>query len=141
MAPSTKPQDGRRKSGGKPTLIVSLAIEPSKLREILPVEDLPAQDSEDINDVKQSPESPASQPTQPAPPTNASGENASDSNAATPQAEGTQAEGTPAHGSMGPPADGPKKKGVKRSAANANGTADGVPKQRGKPGPKKKPRL
>lgn len=129
MAPSTKAHDGRRKSGGKPTLIVNLTVEPSKLREILNVEDSPAQEPEDV---KQSPDSNAAQPT---PATNTNGENASDSNAATPQAEGT-----PAPSSMGPPTDGPKKKGVKRSAANANG-ADGVPKQRGKPGPKKKPRL
>ncbi|KAK6851082.1 hypothetical protein PG990_008025 [Apiospora arundinis] len=46
--------------------------------------------------------------------------------------------GTPAQVPMGPPTDGPKKKGVKRSAPGANGNE---PKIRGKPGPKKKPRL
>jgi len=135
MAPSTKATDSRRKSSGKPTLIVNLPVEPSKLREILQIDDSPAPDSEDVKQ-SSSPDSTPAASTQPAPAATANGESASDSNAATPQAEGT-----PAPGSMGPPADGPKKKGVKRSAANANGTPDGAPKQKGKPGPKKKPRL
>jgi len=67
---------------------------------------------------------------------NSNGENASDSTPNTP-AVGTPA---PQPAAMGPPADGPKKKGQKRSAgAVANG--NGEPKPRGKPGPKKKPRL
>lgn len=41
---------------------------------------------------------------------------------------------------MPPPTEGPKKKGVKRSAGPAL-TPDGLPKPRGKPGPKKKARL
>lgn len=136
MAPSSKATDGRRKSGSKPSLIVSLSVPSPKLREVIEPDSVkpessssPAQDAEDV---KQSPDSAAVQPTSPS---NANGDN-TDSKAATPQAEGT-----PAPGAMGPPADGPKKKGVKRSAANANGTIDGVPKQKGKPGPKKKPRL
>lgn len=82
-------------------------------------------DHKDSSDVKESPSTPV-------PTANGHGEAASDSNAATPAAEGT-----PAPSAMGPPTDG-RKKGVKRGAAL---TADGQPKVRGKPGPKKKPRL
>ncbi|KAJ3477758.1 hypothetical protein NLG97_g8754 [Lecanicillium saksenae] len=84
-----------------------------------------ASDHKDSSDVKESPSTPA-------PATNGNGEAASDSNAATPAGEGT-----PAPSAMGPPTDG-RKKGVKRGAGL---TADGQPKVRGKPGPKKKPRL
>jgi hypothetical protein len=41
---------------------------------------------------------------------------------------------------MPPPTEGIKKKGVKRSAGPVLGP-DGLPKPRGKPGPKKKARL
>lgn len=134
MAPSTKATEGRQKSDSKAAMVVTLNLDPLKLREILQPEDSPSQDTPG-DDVKQSPESTgAAQPA--AATTTTNGENASDSNAATPQGEGT-----PAPGSMAPPGDGSKKKGVKRSAANANGNADGTPKQKGKPGPKKKPRL
>lgn len=68
-------------------------------------------------------------------PVSRNGENASDSNAATPAAEGTPA---PASGLT---TEVPKKKGTKRSAAVANGSTDASSKTRGKPGPKKKPRL
>ncbi|KAF7552198.1 hypothetical protein G7046_g7488 [Stylonectria norvegica] len=153
------------KTGSKPTRIVKLFITPSKLREIFepesseeetPVEEVKdaieikevveakeakekenneTKDVKDIKDTKEAADSPATSATLP-PPSNSNGDNASDSNAATPAAEGT-----PAPTTMGPPTEGPKKKGIKRSAATANGSNDGIPKPRGKPGPKKKPRL
>lgn len=65
----------------------------------------------------------------------------SESNANTPAATGTgTGTGTPVPLSMPPPTEGVKKKGVKRSAGPALGP-DGLPKPRGKPGPKKKARL
>ncbi|KND91680.1 INO80 complex subunit 4 [Tolypocladium ophioglossoides CBS 100239] len=133
MPPSGKPADGRRKSGGRPSLLVTLAVSPAQLRVLLMPEsikeDTPSvKDSSEPKEVKCSPANSANL----AAPTTSNGENASDSNAATPAAEGT-----PAPSGMGPPTDGPKKRGTKRSA-NA---IDGAPKPRGKPGPKKKPRL
>ncbi|PTB40842.1 uncharacterized protein TrAFT101_006000 [Trichoderma asperellum] len=138
MAPP-KAADGRRKSATKHGLLVTLSVSPELLRDIFP--------SVSVKEASQSPESKLSKEDSqikesPASPnalvvsTISNGDNASDSNAATPAAETT-----PAPTPMGPPADGAKKKGVKRSAAAANGTIDGVPKPRGKPGPKKKPRL
>ncbi|RSL90578.1 hypothetical protein CEP52_014525 [Fusarium oligoseptatum] len=118
MAPQAKSADARRKSSAKPTLLVTLKVSPDKLRDL--VDSKPVKEDSPVN--------------------NSNGDNASDSNAATPAADATPADGTPAPSAMGPPVEGPKKKGVKRSAANANGI-DGVPKPRGKPGPKKKPRL
>ncbi|KAB5554489.1 INO80 complex, subunit Ies4 [Coniochaeta sp. 2T2.1] len=103
--------------------IVTLKVTPPKLRAIVAPETLKKEDTPAKEDVK---ESPATSTTIPAP------ENASDSNPATPAASGT-----PAPQPMGPPVEGPKKKGVKRSAAAANGE----PKARGRPGPKKKQRL
>ncbi|KAM0524063.1 hypothetical protein ACHAPE_001318 [Trichoderma viride] len=138
MAPP-KAADGRRKSATKHGLLVTLSVSPELLRDIFP--------SVSVKEASQSPESklskedsqikesPAS-PTALVVSTNSNGDNASDSNAATPAAETT-----PAPTPMGPPVEGAKKKGVKRSAAAANGTNDGIPKPRGKPGPKKKPRL
>ncbi|KAF4511902.1 hypothetical protein G6O67_001103 [Ophiocordyceps sinensis] len=133
MAPSGKATEGRRKAGGKPSLVVTLAVSPARLREILPgfiKEDTPSvKDVPVPKDVKDSPANSSA-------PVNSNGENASDSNTATPAAEGT-----PAPSVMGPPTEGPKKKGTKRSAVGANGATDGSAKPRGKPGPKKKPRL
>lgn len=127
--PPKATDDARRKSGSKPSLFITLKVDPKKLGEVVAGDSSPAsQDS--AEEVKKSPSS-VDAKTTPAP--NAV-DQASDSNAATPQPEGT-----PAPGVMAPPADGPKKKGTKRSAANANG--DGTPKAKGKPGPKKKPRL
>lgn len=128
MPPSKTPDESRRKSSSKPTFSVTLKVDPKKLREILAGDSTPA--SQDT--VEEAKQSPSSADTKAAPPATAA-DNASDSNAATPQPEGT-----PAPGAMAPPADGPKKKGVKRAA---NGNADGTPKAKGKPGPKKKPRL
>ncbi|PNY28843.1 INO80 complex subunit 4 [Tolypocladium capitatum] len=133
MPPSGKTADGRRKSAGKPSLLVSLTVSPARLRVLLTPEpvkgDTPlVKDSSEPKEVKGSPANSVNL----AAPTTSNGENASDSNAATPAAEGT-----PAPSGMGPPTDGPKKRGTKRSA----NVIDGVPKPRGKPGPKKKPRL
>ncbi|PHH66963.1 hypothetical protein CDD81_5315 [Ophiocordyceps australis] len=139
MPPSSKITEGRRKSAGKPTLLITLSLAPPKLRSLLlpqsTDEESPVKESASSKDDSKA--SPANSAT-PAPQSNSnSGENASDSNAATPAAEGT-----PVSSAMGPPADGPKKKGIKRSAATANGTGEGGSKPpRGKPGPKKKPRL
>ncbi|KAM0552483.1 hypothetical protein ACHAPJ_007811 [Fusarium lateritium] len=143
MAPPAKSVDARRKSSTKTSLLVTLKASPDKLRSLLEPDSV--KEESPAKDVKAKAESPAvdavsasgSQP----PASNANGDNASDSNAATPVPDATTADGTPAPSAMGPPTEGPKKKGVKRSAANANGTIDGVPKPRGKPGPKKKPRL
>ncbi|KYK60438.1 hypothetical protein DCS_01575 [Drechmeria coniospora] len=137
MPTSGRPADGRRKSGGKPAMLVTLTVSPSRLRAIVDPgsvkEDSPSvKDSSESKDVKSSPtNSPTLAAT--AAPAIPSGENASESNAETPAADGT-----PAPSTMGPPTEGPKKKGTKRSAATA---MDGTPKPRGKPGPKKKPRL
>jgi hypothetical protein len=135
-----------RKSTGK-GLTVTLTVTPDKLRDLVgperskessPVKE--TNETQDDNESKAAPESkdggeseesPAPSVTIPAPQPN--GEHASDSNPATPVANGT-----PAPSTMGPPTEGVKKKGTKRSAAAANGTE---PKVRGKPGPKKKPRL
>jgi hypothetical protein len=140
MAPPAKSSDARRKSSTKATLIVTRKVSPDRLRALI-APDVVKEESP-AKDVKAKADSPAasisgSQPT--ASVTN--GDNASDSNAATPVPDATPADGTPVPSAMGPPTEGPKKKGVKRSAAAANGTIDGIPKPRGKPGPKKKPRL
>ncbi|KJZ76328.1 hypothetical protein HIM_04410 [Hirsutella minnesotensis 3608] len=134
MAPSGKTSDGRRKSGGKHSLMVTLTVSPASLRALLTPDSVkddspPAKDVSGSKDVKDSPADTSA-------PANSNGDNVSDSNAATPAADGT-----PAPSVMGPPTEGAKKKGTKRSAAGANGGPDGVPKPRGKPGPKKKPRL
>ncbi|KAJ6440345.1 transmembrane alpha-helix domain-containing protein [Purpureocillium lavendulum] len=134
MPPTAKSADARRKSGGKAGLLITLTVPSRRLQEIVDPdsikEDTPsAKSPSEPKDVKESPSNSASVAAAPT----ANGENATDSNAATPAAEGT-----PAPSVMGPPADGPKKRGTKRGAA---GLIDGIPKPRGKPGPKKKPRL
>ncbi|KAH7148636.1 INO80 complex, subunit Ies4 [Dactylonectria macrodidyma] len=143
MAPPAKSTDGRRKSTSKSGLLITLNISPAKLRQVFGLpEPEPVKEETPEKDVKESIDSPVPDASTTQPTASASnGDNASDSNAATPAAEGTNGDGTPTPSAMGPPAEGPKKKGVKRSAANANGTIDGIPKPRGKPGPKKKPRL
>ncbi|KHN96665.1 DUF1711 domain protein [Metarhizium album ARSEF 1941] len=124
--------DGRRKSGGKPALLVTLKITASRLREVMHAESPDAESPvrKESSEPKDSGASPALS-AQFAVSGVSNGDNASDSNTATPAAEGT-----PAPSSVAPPTDG-RKKGAKRSAA----TIDGLPKPRGKPGPKKKPRL
>ncbi|KAG5982734.1 hypothetical protein E4U55_001452 [Claviceps digitariae] len=124
--------DGRRKSGGKSGLVITLKVTPSSLRKLIQPETPESKSPAplDSNESKESLDSPAPSANLAASGVS-NGDNASDSNAATPAAEGT-----PAPASMPPPADG-RKKGAKRSAA----AMDGMPKVRGKPGPKKKPRL
>jgi len=109
-----------------PSRIVTLKVSPRKLRAIVDPASLKKEETPVKEDAK---DSPVTSTTIPAP---SNAENASDSNPATPGANGT-----PAPQPMGPPTEGPKKKGVKRSA----GAANGEPKARGKPGPKKKQRL
>lgn len=124
MAPSKATPDGRRKSAnGKPSMIITLTVSPSSLQKCIG-----AAESQEDTPIKDEATGSPAESTTAAPPV-ANGETASDSNAATPAKEGTP---------MGPPTDNPKKKGVKRSAPKDN---DGIPKPRGKPGPKKKPRL
>lgn len=130
MAPPTKTSDGRRKSGGKPTLVVTLTVPSAILREALGQDEAKPESPAAASDHKDSTSDVKESPSTPPPATNGSGEAPSDSNAATPAGEGT-----PAPSMMGPPTDG-RKKGVKRGAP-----ATGEPKIRGKPGPKKKPRL
>ncbi|KAK6076088.1 DUF1711 domain protein [Seiridium cupressi] len=122
---SAKEKD-RRKSAGK-TSVVTLKVSPDRLRNLLdptpPKEESP---------VKESPATSTTLPTETVAAAS-NGDNASSSNPGTPAAAGT-----PSQVPMGPPTEGPKKKGVKRGASGANGAE---PKARGKPGPKKKPRL
>ncbi|KAL7623064.1 hypothetical protein AAE478_006743 [Parahypoxylon ruwenzoriense] len=125
---STKEKD-RRKSAGKTSAIITLRVPPGKLRELLD----PSSVKEETP-AKESPSNSTPAPNEQAPATSNSG-NASESNPGTPAPAGT-----PSQVPMGPPTEAPKKKGVKRSAAAANG-ADPTAKVRGKPGPKKKPRL
>ncbi|KAK2594085.1 hypothetical protein QQS21_008188 [Conoideocrella luteorostrata] len=124
--------DGRRKSGNKPGLVVTLKVASPRLHDLLqPASpDSKSSASKESDEPKESVDSPAANANL-AVSGVSNGDNASDSNAATPAAEGT-----PAPSTMAPPVDG-RKKGAKRSAA----AIDAAPKVRGKPGPKKKPRL
>jgi hypothetical protein len=108
--------------------MATLTVSSDKLRELLSPEVV-----KEESPFKEANDSPADSVTL-APQPASNGDNASDSNAATPAAEGTPS-------AMGPPSENPKKKGIKRSAPTSNGNNDGIPKPRGKPGPKKKPRL
>ncbi|KAI0134756.1 INO80 complex, subunit Ies4 [Xylariales sp. AK1849] len=122
---SAKEKD-RRKSAAKTSLISVLKVSPKGLRKILD----PSSFKEE-SPIKESPATSTTLPTEAA--TAASnGDIASESN------PGTPAAGTPSQVPMGPPTEGPKKKGVKRNAPSAS---IAEPKIRGKPGPKKKPRL
>lgn len=114
---------------GKRRIMIMFRVPSKKLREIIEPESI--KEESPVKEPSEGKESPA--PSIPQEASNSNGDNASDSNAATPAADGT-----PAPSVMGPPTEGPKKKGVKRAA---NGNIDGTPKPRGKPGPKKKPRL
>ncbi|KAI1418587.1 DUF1711-domain-containing protein [Hypoxylon sp. FL1857] len=124
---SSKEKD-RRKSSGKNSALVTLRVPSIKLRKLLDPSSI-----KEESPVKESPASTAL-PSETAPAAS-NGDNASASSPGTPAAAGT-----PSQVSMGPPTEAPKKKGVKRSAATANGS-DPTAKIRGKPGPKKKPRL
>lgn len=126
MAPARKM--GNTKNG----LIVTLTVPPTRLGDLLktsPVkEDTPASTETEIKDTKEKGSPPAEPNESPQasgqPAAQANGEAVSDSNPGTPAPNGTP-------GPMGPPG----KKGVKRGAAN------GEPKSRGKPGPKKRARV
>ncbi|TVY65662.1 INO80 complex subunit [Lachnellula suecica] len=134
MASSHKPataSGGRRKSS-KSSLIITLKLSPTALQPFGPPAPAPAVIKEE-SPLKDSPSSSKSNTLPVAASSN--GDNKSDSNANTPVP--TDA---PTTTLMPPPTEGPKKKGVKRSAASALGP-DGLPKPRGKPGPKKKARL
>jgi len=126
--------------------MVTVTVTPSKLRKILNVDiagDEAQESASPATEVTPKEEEKAPAPalaneTNGSPTTSATlpitqpnGETASDSNPGTPAANGT-----PAPGSAPADANG-KKKGTKRSAGTANLEA----KPRGKPGPKKKPRL
>ncbi|KAI1389704.1 DUF1711-domain-containing protein [Hypoxylon trugodes] len=125
---SSKEKD-RRKSAGKSSALVTLRVPSIKLRKI--VDPLSVKEE---SPVKESPPESIKAPSEPAPAV-PNGDNPSPSSPGTPAAAGT-----PSQAPMGPPTEAPKKKGVKRSAAGANGS-DPTAKIRGKPGPKKKPRL
>ncbi|KAI5860247.1 DUF1711-domain-containing protein [Durotheca rogersii] len=126
---SAKEKD-RRKSSGKSTAIVTLRVASDRLRQVLD----PSSLKED-SPVKESPANSTLLPIDQPPAAPSTGDNASESTPGTPGPSGT-----PSQAAMGPPTEAPKKKGVKRSAAAANG-GDPTAKVRGKPGPKKKPRL
>ncbi|KAI0179214.1 DUF1711-domain-containing protein [Hypoxylon sp. FL1284] len=124
---SAKEKD-RRKSSGKSSGLVTLHVASLKLQKIVDPSSI-----KEESPVKESPV-PSALPNDQVP--NASnGDNASESTPGTPGPAGT-----PSQTPMGPPTEAPKKKGVKRNAAGANGS-DPTAKVRGKPGPKKKPRL
>ncbi|KAI1443883.1 DUF1711-domain-containing protein [Annulohypoxylon stygium] len=126
---SNKEKD-RRKSTGKTTALVTLRVPSLKLRKILDPESI-----KEESPVKDSDAASSTAPVDQAPAAS-NGDNASASSQ-----PGTPAPaGTPSQVPMGPPTEAPKKKGVKRSAAAAN-ASDPTAKIRGKPGPKKKPRL
>ncbi|KAH7025873.1 INO80 complex, subunit Ies4 [Microdochium trichocladiopsis] len=118
------PQDKGRRSSGKITMLVTLQVNPDKLRKIVDPSTANAEAS-----IKESPAPEVGTPAE-IPTAASSGENASDSTPGTPSSQAV----------MGPPSDTLKKKGVKRSAAGANGN-EVVAKVRGKPGPKKKLKL
>ncbi|KAI1336722.1 DUF1711-domain-containing protein [Xylariaceae sp. FL0016] len=136
MAPSkssssNKEKDRRKSAGKNPTHPVTLTVTPIKLRRVLD----PSSIKEDTP-MKDSPAPSVAAPNESVAAAS-NGDNASPSSPGTPAANGS---GTPSQAPMGPPSEGPKKKGVKRGAAGAN-AGDPVAKVRGKPGPKKKPRL
>ncbi|KAH9906686.1 DUF1711-domain-containing protein [Xylariomycetidae sp. FL2044] len=126
-ATATKEKD-RRKSAGKPSTVITLRLAPALLRKIL--------DPSSVKEESPAKPSPAASIATPndAVAVATNGDNASESNPDTPAAGAT-----PSQAPMGPPTEAPKKKGVKRSSTAANG--DPTAKIRGKPGPKKKPRL
>lgn len=134
MAPSSnKPaaSAARRKSTPK-SLIITLRLSPKALQAFAPA------DSAVVKEESPSKESPSSSNSNTVPATvRTHGDAKTESDANTPLP--TDAAPTTL---MPPPptTDGPKKKGPKRTATAALGP-DGLPKPRGKPGPKKKARL
>jgi hypothetical protein len=130
---STKEKDRRKSAGKTSPSLVTLKVPADSLRKIL----APSPATEEESPAKESPahESPATSTTLPVETaaTASNGDAADDSTPGTPAASGT-----PSQVPMGPPTESIKKKGIKRAAPGANGSE---PKARGKPGPKKKPRL
>ncbi|KAE8452801.1 hypothetical protein EG329_013073 [Mollisiaceae sp. DMI_Dod_QoI] len=118
---------GARRKSSKASMIVTLKMSPKVLQTFAPAapvkEESPSKDS-----------SSTISNTQPIA-ASSNGDNPTESTSNTPVANGT-----PVPSSMPPPTEGVKKKGVKRSSGVALGP-DGLPKPRGKPGPKKKARL
>ncbi|KAE9375430.1 DUF1711-domain-containing protein, partial [Stipitochalara longipes BDJ] len=120
----------RRKSS-KASWILTFKLPPKALQKFDPVTL--------IKDESPSKESSSTISNPPPVASSSNGDNPSESNANTPAATATGT-GTPVPSSMPPPTEGIKKKGVKRSVGPVLGP-DGLPKPRGKPGPKKKARL
>lgn len=139
--PGSAKEKERRKSGGKPSMVRTFQVTPSKLRQILDPSSIkqesPAKESRQTSPAAPSDATPARNDSVAAEPegtSNTNGDNASESTPGTPAPNGS---GTPSQTPMAPPSEASKKKGVKRAAKDADPTA----KIRGKPGPKKKPRL
>ncbi|TVY48505.1 INO80 complex subunit [Lachnellula occidentalis] len=127
---TTTPTGPRRKST-KQSQIITLKLSPKLLRQFGPPAPVVVKEESPL---KESPSSSTSATIPVA--TSSNGDNKSDSNANTPVPNNA----APSSTLMPPPTEGPKKKAPKRSAASALGP-DGLPKPRGKPGPKKKARL
>ncbi|KAG0646175.1 INO80 complex subunit 4 [Hyphodiscus hymeniophilus] len=132
MASVAKPHaaSAARRKSSKPSLVLKLKVPGKDLERItsdkpLVKEESPSKDS-----------SSATSTTLPVAATSSNGDNPPASASNTPVASGTPIPTS----SMPPPTEGPKKRGTKRGAAVAL-TPDGLPKPRGKPGPKKKARL
>ncbi|KAH8601030.1 INO80 complex, subunit Ies4 [Bisporella sp. PMI_857] len=115
----------------KPTLLVTLKLSPEKLRKFAAAE--VKKESKEDSSSKDFLSADANAETAAA--TN-DGDKPLESANDTPTASGTPAPTS----SMPPPTEGVKKKGVKRTSTTAL-APDGTPKVRGKPGPKKRPRL
>ncbi|PVH84594.1 DUF1711-domain-containing protein [Cadophora sp. DSE1049] len=136
MAPSTKTTaatGGRRKSS-KASMMVTLKLSPKLLRRFVPApvaEEKVAKIEKEESPSKES--SSTISNTLPVA-TSSNGDVPSESAANTPVAAST-----PVPSSMPPPTEVVKKRGVKRSGPALG--PDGLPKPRGKPGPKKKARL
>lgn len=113
----------------KPSQIITLKLSPEKLRKFAPPDVKKEVKEEPV--IKESPSAIAPAESAPA----SDGLKISDSTTSTLPTAGTPLPLS----SMPPPTEGVKKKGVKRGTAAL--TADGLPKVRGKPGPKKRPRL
>lgn len=137
MAPTSKPtttaSTARRKSSK--TFLVTLKVSPKVLQKFEPAAPVNEEVKEVIKEESPSKDS-SSTLSNPIPVAAGSlnGEIPTESTSNTPLANGT-----PVPSLMPPPTEGVKKKGVKRSGPVLG--PDGLPKPRGKPGPKKKARL
>lgn len=151
----TTPAGGRKKSS-KSNTVVTLKVSPENLRSIVdPQSSASAKEDTPSPSAAAAEASPAASNTLPATAPASQPENGvqptTETGANTPADAGTPSQTT---GINGAPVDdaaaatapaavpGPKKRGIKRGAGAANGDgASDVPKVRGKPGPKKRPRL